>query len=74
MNLFELFVKIGVDDQASEKMEKISDKIGKGLKKAAAIFLFSNKILAICMALEKAFSIYLSSPIPSSHLNANWLL
>ena len=37
MNLFELFVKIGVDDEASDKIDKISDNIGKGLKKAASI-------------------------------------
>ena len=37
MNLFELFVKIGVDDQASNKMEKISQKLGKGLQTAAKI-------------------------------------
>ena len=37
MNLFELFVKIGVDDQASKKMDEISKKMGKGLKKAASV-------------------------------------
>ena len=37
MNLFELFVKIGVDDQASKKMDEISKKIGNGLKKAASV-------------------------------------
>lgn len=37
MNLFELFIKIGVDDQASEKMDQISQKIGNGLKTAASI-------------------------------------
>ncbi len=37
MNLFELFVKIGVDDQASKKLADISGKLGKGLKKAAKI-------------------------------------
>lgn len=37
MNLFELFVKIGVDDQASSKIGKISSKIGNGLKTAAKI-------------------------------------
>ena len=35
MNLFELFVKIGVDDQASEKIETLSEKLGKGLQTAA---------------------------------------
>ena len=37
MNLMELFVKIGVDDQASSKVSTISDKIGGGLKTAADI-------------------------------------
>ena len=35
MNLFELFVKIGVDDQASKKIETLSEKLGKGLQNAA---------------------------------------
>ena len=37
MNLFELFVKIGVDDQASKKLADISGKLGNGLKTAAKI-------------------------------------
>lgn len=37
MNLFELFVKIGVDDQASEKLANLSSKIGGGLETAAKI-------------------------------------
>ena len=37
MNLFELFVKIGVDDQASKKIDEISQKMGNGLKKAASV-------------------------------------
>ena len=37
MNLFELFVKIGVDDQASGKLGKIGQKLGNGLKTAAKI-------------------------------------
>lgn len=37
MNLFELFVKIGVDDQASGKLNDISGKLGKGLATAAKI-------------------------------------
>ena len=37
MNLFELFVKIGVDDQASSNLSKISGKLGNGLKTAAKI-------------------------------------
>lgn len=37
MNLLDLFVKIGVDDQASGPVSKISSKIGAGLKTAAKI-------------------------------------
>lgn len=37
MNLFELFVKIGVDDQASGKLKDIGGKLGNGLKAAAKI-------------------------------------
>lgn len=37
MNLFELFVKIGVDDQASGKLSDLSSKLGNGLKMAAKI-------------------------------------
>lgn len=37
MNLFELFVKIGVDDQASDKLSDLSGKLGNGLKTAAKI-------------------------------------
>lgn len=37
MNLFELFVKIGVDDQASSKISTITQKLGVGLKTAASV-------------------------------------
>lgn len=37
MNLFELFVKIDVDDQASEKVKNIAGNIGNGLKTAAKV-------------------------------------
>lgn len=37
MNLFELFIKLGVDDQASEKLKTISEKLGGGLKTAAMV-------------------------------------
>lgn len=37
MNLFELFVKIGVDDQASGKLSKISSGLGAGLAVAAKV-------------------------------------
>lgn len=39
MNLFELFVKIGVDDQASEAIEQIAGSLGNGLKVAAEVAL-----------------------------------
>jgi hypothetical protein len=37
LNLFELFVKIGVDDQASGNLSKLSSSLGKGLATAAKI-------------------------------------
>lgn len=37
MNLFELFVKIGVDDQASDKISNMSSKLGNGLATAAKV-------------------------------------
>ena len=37
MTLFELFVKIGVDDQASSNISKITQGLGNGLKTAAKI-------------------------------------
>lgn len=37
MNLFELFVKIGVDDQASDKISNLSNNLSNGLKTAAKI-------------------------------------
>lgn len=37
MNLFELFVKIGVDDQASGNISKITKGLGKGLVTAAKV-------------------------------------
>jgi hypothetical protein len=37
LNLFELFVKIGVDDQASKNLDKIAKKLGNGLKTAAKV-------------------------------------
>lgn len=37
INLFELFVKIGVDDQASDKVSKISSSLKSGLAKAAKV-------------------------------------
>jgi hypothetical protein len=37
VNLFELFVKIGVDDQASNQISKITQGLGDGLKTAAKV-------------------------------------
>lgn len=37
INLFEMFVKIGVDDQASDKVSKISSSLKSGLAKAAKV-------------------------------------
>lgn len=37
MNLFELLVRIGVDDQASRRISDLSSKLGNGLKTAAKI-------------------------------------
>ncbi len=37
MNLFELFVKIGAKDEASDKISRISQSLGNGLKNAAKI-------------------------------------
>ena len=37
MNLLELFVKIGVDDQASDKISSLSSKLSNGLKTAAKV-------------------------------------
>ena len=37
MNLFELFFKVDVDDQASDKISGLSSKLGNGLKTAAKI-------------------------------------
>lgn len=37
MNLFELFVKIGVKDEASKNVSSIANKLGNGLKTAAKI-------------------------------------
>lgn len=37
MNLFDLFIKIGVDDQASNHISGLSQKLGNGLKTASKI-------------------------------------
>ena len=63
MNLFELFVKVGVDDQASGNLEKISSKIGKGLKTAAkigtaAVSVAAAGITALTTAAVKNYAEY----------------
>ena len=63
MNLFELFVKIGVDDQASEKLNTISGKLGKGLASACkigvtAVTVASTAISALTGVAIKNFAEY----------------
>ena len=63
MNLFELFVKIGVDDQASGKLSKLSNSLGKGLKTAAkvgtaAVTTAAAGITALTTAATNSFSEY----------------
>lgn len=63
MNLFELFVKIGVDDQASGNLKSISQKLGNGLKTAAkvgtaAVGVASAAITALTTQAVNSFSEY----------------
>ena len=63
MNLFELFVKIGVDDQASSNLSKISGKLGNGLKTAAkigvaAVGAASTAIVALTTQAVNSFAEY----------------
>lgn len=63
MNLFELFVKIGVDDQASSNLSKISGKLGDGLKTAAkvgvaAVGAASTAIVALTTQAVNSFAEY----------------
>ena len=63
MNLMELFVKIGVDDQASSKVSTITGKIGGGLKTAAnigvkAITAASTAIIGLTGLAIKNYSEY----------------
>lgn len=63
MNLFELFVKIGVDDQASNKLKNISGKLGDGLKTAAkvgvaAVGAASTAIVALTTKAVNSFAEY----------------
>ena len=63
MNLFELFVKVGVDDQASGKLDTLSQKIGNGLKKAAkigtaAVAMATTAIVGLTTASIKSYAEY----------------
>ena len=63
MNLFELFVKIGVDDQASDKLKDIGGKLGNGLKTAAkigaaAVGAASTAIVALTTQAVNSFAEY----------------
>ena len=63
MNLFELFVKIGVDDQASSKLETITGKLGNGLKTAAkigtaAISIASGAVVALTKKSVESYAQY----------------
>ena len=63
MNLFELFVKIGVDDQASNNLSNITDKLGNGLKIAAkigtaAVSAAATGIAALTKAAVKNYAEY----------------
>ena len=63
MNLFELFVKIGVDDQASAPLKEITGKLGNGLKTAAkigtaAVTAAATGITALTTAAVKNYAEY----------------
>ena len=63
MNLFELFVKIGVDDQASGNLKSIGQKLGNGLKTAAkvgtaAVGVASAAIAALTTQAVNSFAEY----------------
>lgn len=56
MNLFELFIKIGVDDQASGKVSALTEKLGNGLKTASKIG--TSAIVALGTVAVKTFADY----------------
>lgn len=63
MNLFELFVKIGVKDEASGQLEKITNSLGKGLKTAAkagvaAVGVAASGIATLTTAAVKSYAEY----------------
>lgn len=63
MNLMELFVKIGVDDQASSKVSSVSKKLGNGLKTAAkigtaAVAAASTAVVGLATSAIKSYAEY----------------
>lgn len=63
MNLFELFIKIGLDDQASKKLSDLSGKLGNGLKTAAkvgtaAVTAASGAIVALTKQSVESYAEY----------------
>ena len=54
MNLFELFVKIGVDDEASDKIDGLSSKFKKGL--TTAVTAANTAIIALGTAAINSYS------------------
>ncbi len=63
MNLFELFVKIGVKDEATSKISQIAGSLGNGLKAAAqvgvaAVSVAASGITALTSAAVKNYAEY----------------
>ena len=63
MNLMDLFIKIGVDDQASSKVGSISKKLGNGLKTAAkigtaAVAAASTAVVGLATSAIKSYAEY----------------
>lgn len=63
MNLFELFIKIGVDDEASLEISKLEKKLSSGLKNAsrigkAAVASFGAGTAAVAKSAVKNFAEY----------------
>ncbi len=63
MNLFELFVKIGVKDEATNNLSKIAGNLGNGLKTAAqigvaAVSVAASGITALTSAAVKNYAEY----------------
>lgn len=62
MNLFDLFVKIGVKDEASNKISSLGQNLGNGLKKAAAIGTTAIAAVgAAASALGTAFTVQINN-------------